>query len=357
MTNPRPHLASLNQLGDFDDIIDVRTPLEFSDDHIPGAINAPVLTNQQRAEIGTLYKAAPFEATRQGAAMVAQNIATHLNTLFADKPRQWRPLVYCWRGGKRSGALTAWLNLIGWRAKQLEGGYKTYRRDVLTQLDTQPLQFDYIVLAGHTGTGKTRLLQALGHVGAQVLDLEQLACHRGSLLGALPHCPQPSQKAFESALVTTLATFNSSQPVFIEAESKRIGRLSLPAALLNKFHQGTYVAIHASLGERIQFLMQDYAHLFGDPTTFKQLLVHLTGLHSKATIEKWHALIDVDDRAELFRQLITDHYDPAYSRSCAKSFDNRAPAVTFTFQPNSSHSLDQAQALLAQTNHLRNTQP
>jgi tRNA 2-selenouridine synthase len=357
MINPKPNIAGLEQRGDFDDIIDVRTPLEFSDDHIPGAINAPVLTNQQRVEIGTLYKEAPFEATRRGAAMVAQNIAAHLNTLFADKPRQWRPLVYCWRGGKRSGAMTAWLNLIGWRARQLEGGYKTYRRDVLSRLDTLPPRFRYIVLAGHTGCGKTRLLQALAQAGAQVLDLEQLACHRGSLLGALPDCPQPSQKAFESALVARLSAFDSGAPVFIEAESKRIGRLALPATLLDTFHQGAYVTIRADLDERIRFLMRDYAHLFDDPCMFKQLLAHLTGLHSKATIAQWHALIDADDRTELFRQLIVKHYDPAYSRSSAKSFGNRAPGLEFTFEPNSSHSLDQARALLAQTTDLRNTLP
>lgn len=117
--------APLEQLADFDEIVDVRTPLEYAEDHIPGALNAPVLSNEERVIIGTMYnQVSPFEATRLGAAMVARNIAQHLETTFAERPRNWRPLVYCWRGGKRSASMTIMLNMIGWRARQLEGGYK-----------------------------------------------------------------------------------------------------------------------------------------------------------------------------------------------------------------------------------------
>ena len=342
-----PYLATLDQAAEFDEIIDVRTPAEFDDDHMPGAINAPVLDNAQRAEIGTLYKTAPFEATRLGAAMVARNIAGHLDTLFADRPRQWRPLVYCWRGGKRSGSMTAWLNMIGWRARQLEGGYKTYRRHVLGQIDSLPGQFRYVVLTGRTGSGKTRLLWALAKADAQVLDLEGLSRHRGSLLGAWPGHDQPSQKTFESALVQALSAFDPSRPVFVEAESRRIGKITLPPALVDSYRRGACVDVRTPLAERIAFLLDDYAHLFDDKPAFKAQLDRLAILHGHETIARWHALIDAGSRPDLFHELITLHYDPAYARSSARSFGNLDQARPFDFHPGAADTLEQARTLLA----------
>ncbi len=340
-------LAPLDQLADFDEIIDVRTPLEYADDHIPGAINAPVLSNEERVTVGTLYRqVSAFEATKVGAAMVAKNIGLHLETLFADRPRQWRPLIYCWRGGKRSGSMTTWFNMIGWQARQLDGGYKTYRRWVIDSLECRPTEFQYIVLTGHTGTGKTRLLQALSQAGAQVLDLEQLACHRGSLLGALPGRGQPSQKHFESDLVTALTQFDPARPVFVEAESSRIGSISVSKLLLSTFHRSTCVNVQASLDDRITFLLQDYGHLFNDPEHFKQLLNRLVGLHSKKTIDHWHQLIDTGAHAELFSELVRLHYDPAYARSSHEHFAGLSDAPIFTFRPNAMDNLEQARSLL-----------
>lgn len=341
-------LESFDRLDAFDEIIDVRTPLEYAEDHIPGAINAPVLNNEERVRIGTLYKQSPFEATRLGAAMVARNIAHHLDTIFADRPRQWRPLIYCWRGGKRSEAMTTWFNLIGWRARQLEGGYKTYRRWVVATLSDLPARLRYVVLTGHTGTGKTRLLQALGQAGAQIVDLEGLARHRGSLLGALPGQPQPSQKGFDSALVQALTQCDPARPVFVEAESRRIGSLSLPLALQTMMHQGTCVAVNVPAASRIAFLLQDYAHLFDDPHGFKQQLDRLLGLHSKTTLQHWHMLIDTNQRERLFTELIERHYDPAYARSSRAHFVHLAQAVPFAFEPNAADTLAQARALLRQ---------
>jgi tRNA 2-selenouridine synthase len=341
-------LVTIDRLGDFEEIVDVRTPLEFAEDHIPGAINAPVLSNEERVIIGTMYKqVSPFEATRVGAAMVARNIAHHLDTIFADKPRNWRPLIYCWRGGKRSGSMTTWLNMIGWQARQLDGGYKSYRREVIDRLGALPGRFRYVVLIGHTGSGKTRLLQALRAAGAQVLDLEGLAAHRGSLLGALPGHPQPSQKAFDSALVETLAGFDTGKPVFVEAEGRRIGSISIPDALLDNLHAASCVEVQARREDRIAFLLQDYAHLFDDAAFFKSQLSKLVALHSRERVEHWHRLIDGDARAELFAELIDRHYDPAYGRSSKALYAELPHAAHVLFRPNDADSVDQAKALLA----------
>ncbi|WP_321810046.1 tRNA 2-selenouridine(34) synthase MnmH [Burkholderia sp. BCC1985] len=340
-------IVTLDRAGEFDEIIDVRTPLEFAEDHIPGALNAPVLSNEERVIVGTMYRqVSPYEATRVGAAMVARNIARHLDTTFADRPRNWRPLIYCWRGGKRSGSMTTWFNLIGWQARQLDGGYKAYRHSVCATLDTLPTRFRYIALVGHTGCGKTRLLNALRDEGAQTLDLEALARHRGSLLGALPGKPQPSQKGFDSGLVETLGRFDPEWPVFVESESRRIGLVHLPIALIDAFHAGPWVQVEAAHDERIAFLLDDYAHLFDEPAAFKAQLNRLIGLHSRDEVAHWHALIDADARAELFTELIDKHYDPAYARTYRATYNKPNRALAFTFRPNAADGREQARALL-----------
>jgi tRNA 2-selenouridine synthase len=325
-------LVSLEKAGDFDEIIDVRTPLEFAEDHLPGAINAPVLYNEERVLVGTTYKqVSPFEGTRIGAALVARNIAHHLETTFADRPRSWRPLIYCWRGGKRSGSVTTLFNMIGWGARQLDGGYKSYRRATLDTLDALPATFRYIALVGPTGSGKTRLLTALNEAGAQTLDLEALASHRGSLLGAWAGVPQPSQKRFDTLLVSALRTFDPERPVFVEAESRRIGSITLPLALLDTFHRGACVD----------------AHLFDDPASLKGQLQRMIGLHSRERVTGWQQLVDENRRAELAHELIERHYDPAYARSSHEHFVELPHALQLQFRPNDADVVEQAKALLA----------
>ncbi|MEJ0003820.1 MAG: tRNA 2-selenouridine(34) synthase MnmH [Pararobbsia sp.] len=345
-------VVPIDALASFDEIVDVRTPLEFAEDHIPGAINAPVLSNEERVIVGTLYTRSPFEATRLGAAMVARNIASHLETLFADRPRNWRPLIYCWRGGKRSGSMTTWFNLIGWQARQLDGGYKSYRHHVLEQLERVPPKLTYIVLTGHTGTGKTRLLHALAEAGAQVLDLEGLARHRGSLLGAWPDASQPTQKAFDTALAAAMSMLDAGRPVFIEAESRRIGKLSLPTSLLDAFHAGSCVQVVAPLESRVAFLLHDYGHLFETPQYFKDQLERLIGLHSRQTVGRWQALVDAGERAQLFAELVEQHYDPAYARSSLRSFGRIDGALRFGFDPGAIDQRAQARELMAQLHAL-----
>src|SRR5574343_1725778 len=245
MKRTQPTVADISA---YDEIIDVRSPAEFAEDHIPGAINCPVLDNAQRAQVGTIYKqVSPFEAKKIGAALVSENIARHLKQRFLDRPKHWKPLIYCWRGGDRSGSMTTIFRAIGWPAGQLDGGYKNYRRHVIDQLELIPGQFNFRVVCGPTGSAKTRILQALAALGEQVLDLETLACHKGSVLGVLPDQPQPSQKTFETLLWQALSAFDPSRPVYVEAESRKIGRMHVPEALMERIRNGECLQIDAPI--------------------------------------------------------------------------------------------------------------
>lgn len=314
----------------FDEIIDVRTPLEFADDHIPGAINCPVLDNEQRIEVGTLYKqVSPFEARKIGAAYVSENIALHLRQRFHDRPKDWRPLIVCWRGGQRSGAMTLVLRRVGWDAQQLEGGYKYYRKHVVEALETLPARYSFRVLGGATGSGKSRLLHALEPAGAQILDLEALACHKGSVLGDLPDQAQPSQKHFETRLLAALRGLDPSRTVFVEAESRRIGTVHVPTALLEAMKRSPCTAIEAPIEQRVEFLLRDYAYFLNAPERLNAQLDELRHLHRRETIERWQALVSAADWRTLVRELLERHYDPLYQRSQKKNFAGMAAEDRF----------------------------
>ena len=325
MQNPR--VATVAQLSDFDEIIDVRSPAEYAEDHIPGAISAPVLDDEQRAEVGTLYtQVSPFAAKKRGAALIARNIAQHLETSFSDKPKQWKPLVYCWRGGQRSGAMAHILAQVGWSTGRLNGGYKTYRRQVLADIESLPATLDFRVVCGPTGSGKSRLLHALQEQGTQVLDLEALAQHRGSLLGNLPDEIQPAQKMFDSRLWDALRRFDKQRPVFVEAESKKIGLINTPESLLNRMRVSNCVVIEAPVAARVQLLTEDYAHFLTDPALLVQCLIPLLPLHGRQVLDHWQMLAEQGKWAELVEKLLTQHYDPSYRRSTANHFTRLAEA-------------------------------
>lgn len=313
--------ANVADLAAFDAIIDVRSPGEFAEDHIPGALNLPVLSDDERARVGTLYKqVSSFEAKKVGAALVSRNIAQHLDAWFADKPKAYRPLVVCWRGGSRSGSLTHVLQKIGFAAMQLDGGYKAYRRHVVAELARLPALFSYRVVCGPTGSGKSRLLHALAVQGAQVLDLEGLAAHRGSLLGALPDQPQPSQKYFESAVWSALSRFDPSQPVYVESESKKIGALRVPDALITAMRASACVRLEVPIAARVRLLAEDYAHFLHDPALINGQLAHLAPLRGHDTIATWQALANRQAWDELVTALLEQHYDPAYLKSLSTNY-------------------------------------
>ena len=319
MSQPRPVRPADRHA--FDTLIDARSPSEFALDHIPGAINCPVLDDEERRIVGTLYKQqGPFEARRVGGAMVAANLARHLQERFHDRPAQWRPLVYCWRGGLRSGSMVQWLRLVGWDAQMLAGGYKAFRQHVVAQIGTLVPGLDLRVLVGATGSAKTRVLQQLAVQGAQVLDLEHCARHKGSLLGALPGVAQPSQKHFETQIATVLESLDPARPLYVEGESARIGRLTLPAPLVERMRSAPCIEIQAPAPERLAYLLRDYAYLGDDAEALARQLEALTLLHGKETVGRWQAWARSRALAPLFAELTERHYDPHYERSQARNF-------------------------------------
>ncbi|GAB2471606.1 tRNA 2-selenouridine(34) synthase MnmH [Comamonas humi] len=319
MSHRKP--VTVADLSRFPVLIDARSPGEYELDHIPGAINCPVLDNDERAQIGTLYKqVGAFEAKRVGAAMVASNLARHLRETLADKPANWKPLVYCWRGGLRSGSMVTWLRLVGWDAQQLQGGYKAYRGHVVQQLELLVPQLRLRVLCGATGSAKTRLLQALERRGAQVLDLEGLARHKGSLLGSLPGVEQPSQKQFETQLAHHMAQFDPAKPVFVEGESAKIGRVALPLTLVQHLRAAPCAEIDATPQARLDYLLRDYAYLGDDVEGLCDKLAYLKELQGREVVERWQAWAREHALAPLFAELMALHYDPHYSRSQARNF-------------------------------------
>ncbi len=308
-------LTSLQDLATIgvDTVIDARAPAEFAEDHLPGAVNLPVLSDTERAEIGTLYKQiSPFQARKRGAALVAQNVAQHLLGPLSEKPGDWQPLVYCWRGGQRSGAFATILRQIGWRVAVLEGGYKCYRRQVQAQLYDAPFPAPVLLLDGGTGTAKTEILARVARLGGQVIDLEALAAHRGSLFGA--ESPQPSQKLFETRLAQAVLALDPSRPVLIEAESNRIGALRLPPSLWHAMRAAPWVRITAPSEARVSYILKAYSGFCDDPARLSATLEKLRPYQSKDRLAQWHRAAMTGFFRELVGELILHHYDPRYAR-------------------------------------------
>jgi len=316
-----PAAEALARLGEFDTIVDARSESEYAEDRLPGAVNWPSLNDAERRLVGTEYKqVSPFVAQKRGAALVARNIAAHIEREVLDKPKDWKPLVYCWRGGKRSGSLALVLGQIGFRVHLVEGGYREYRRAVIAELETLPLAFDYRVVCGTTGSGKSRLLQRLAALGAQVLDLEQLAEHRGSVLGLVPGTRQPGQKQFESRLWQALRGFDPARPVFVESESRKVGDLRVPERLIERMRASPCVQLDLSLDARVRFLMDDYHFFVSDTPAFCERLQALRVLRGNEVVKGWQAAAQAGRHAEVVRELLVSHYDPIYLQSMKRNF-------------------------------------
>jgi len=339
---------ALGRLADFDTVIDARSESEFAEDRLPQAVNWPVLNDAERHIVGFQYKqVSPFAARKQGAVLAARNIAQHVETQLVHRPRDWKPLVYCWRGGQRSGSLSLVLDQIGFSVNVLEGGYREFRRAIVAELEHLPLSMHFRVVIGRTGSAKSRLLHALHEQGEQVLDLEALACHKGSVLGPMPGQPQPSQKRFETLVWEALRGFDPGRPVYAEGESRTIGRLRVPEPVLESLRAATCVQVEMALASRVQFLLGDYDYFVADVESFCERLNALRELRGAAVITRWQTEARAGQLAGVVQELLTEHYDPVYLRSIQRNFKQFDKAEALNLPDGSPDTLRTAARRLA----------
>jgi tRNA 2-selenouridine synthase len=311
----------LGTTGAYSAIIDARTEDEYALDHLPGAQNWPSLNNSERIVIGTLYKqVGPFEAKKKGAALVAANISKHIQNHVIDLPKDWQPLVYCWRGGKRSGSLALILGQIGFKVAIIEGGYKAFRTALIAAIPAKVERLSWRVICGPTGSGKTRLLHCLRAQGAQVLDLEGLANHRSSVLGIVPGEPQPSQKHFDTLLWDALRNMDPTKPVYVESESRKVGNLAVPESLILAMRASPCYQLELADEERVKLLLEDYDFFVKDPLLFSKRLDALVAIRGQQVVEDWQAQIASDHIEDVVRDLLKLHYDPTYFASMKRNF-------------------------------------
>jgi tRNA 2-selenouridine synthase len=316
-----PAAVAMERLDTFGAVIDARSESEYAEDHLTGAVNWPSLNDAQRAEVGTIYKqVSPFEARKRGALLVAANIARHIEREVMDKPKEWQPLVYCWRGGQRSGSLALVLGQIGFRVTVVEGGYKAFRTALLAALPRLVSRLQYRVVCGPTGSGKTRLLQALDAAGAQVLDLEGLASHRSSVLGVIPGQPQPSQKRFDTLVWEKLRSFDPARPVYVESESRKVGNLAVPEPLIGAMRASPCLRMDLPDEERVRLLLEDYEFFSRDPDFFCRRLEALTQLRGREQVKAWQEQVHKGEIEAVVRELLVKHYDPRYATSTGRNF-------------------------------------
>jgi tRNA 2-selenouridine synthase len=313
-------MYDLETLKGFDLIIDARSPREFEEDHVPGAINLPVVYDAEYAEVGTTHRTDPMRAYQIGVAYSLRNIARHLDLPFFRTSKRATILVYCFRGGKRSKLWTDALETIGYKVQRLPTGWKGYRNWVRATLADAPTKMHFNVLSGPTGCGKTRLLHALRQAGAQILDLEALASHRGSIIGGIPGHPQPSQKYFDTLLLEAISRLDLTKPVWIESESKKIGQVQLPTSLFEAMHHSRLFSVHTSMSERVLMWHREYPHFEKDPVGLVEKLSYLKALVGGPTLKIWKDLAEQGEIDALFESIMVDYYDPSYTRSTNKNY-------------------------------------
>jgi tRNA 2-selenouridine synthase len=331
----------------YDLIIDARSPREYAEDHVPGALNLPVVGDDEYAQVGTMHRTDTHAAYLAGVAMSLRNMAAAIDERISKMPRDSRLMVYCFRGGKRSELWATALRIIGFRVDVVQGGWKNYRRWVREALDTLPARYDLRVLCGRTGSGKTRLLAALADKGHQVLDLEGLANHRGSVLGNLPGLPQPSQKWFDSLVLDRLRRFDPEQPVWVESESKKIGKLAVPPALIEAMRAARSVHVETAMPARVRLWREDYPHLAQDPAGLVQLMTPLKPLIGGDELKHWGELAAARDVDTLFERVMSQYYDPLYDRSLARDFPADSQSVRIALDSLDPEALQAAVCQLA----------
>lgn len=292
-------------------LIDVRSPQEFANNTIPGSINIPVFDNEERAKVGTIYKqVGPEAAKEKGLAIFSEKLPRFIASFESIKTEK---VVYCWRGGMRSKTAATVLDLMGKEVFRLDGGIRSYRRWVVHKLEGQHFTPKMYVLNGYTGSGKTTLLKRLKEQGYPVLDLEEMANHRGSIFGQIGLKPH-NQKVFDSLLVQDMLRYKQSPFLLLEGESKRIGRASLPAFLYDQKEAGMQLFIHLPLEQRIENILQDY-----NPIAHKEQVIEAYQIIKKRIHTPIAKQISNDIEQNNFRSAIANlleyYYDPRYEHA------------------------------------------
>lgn len=291
-------------------LLDVRTPSEFEQGHIPGALNLPLFSDAERAEVGTLYKqVSPEQAFLKGLEFAGARMRQYVETAMQLAPER-RIAVHCWRGGQRSGSMAWLLETAGFDVVTLQGGYKAWRHYALEQLASRPIRM--VVLGGKTGSGKTRILHALQQAGEQIIDLEALAHHKGSAFGAIGEAPQPTFEQFSNDLFEAFDALDAGRPVWVESESKAIGKVQIPNELWQHICDAPMIEVGLPFEQRIRHLMEVYAGFPQEQlaASFERIAKRIGGLNVKLALE---AL--ADDRYEDAAAIALAYYDKTYRHS------------------------------------------
>ena len=298
-------------------LVDVRSENEYQEDTIPGAVNIPVLHNDDRAAVGLLYRQEGAEAALQlGISLVTPKLEEKLSAVAGLSPRR-SLTVFCWRGGQRSQAMADFFAGAGYAVYRIKGGYKSYRRHVLDYLENRGLPLESIVLHGLTGVGKTDILKILAAKGLPVLDLEGLALHRGSVYGKIGLPPSPSQKAFESQITLVLKKATERGLFLVECESRRLGNLLAPPLIMDYIRQGKKVLAYCSPERRVKRIREVYAGSLDENITALQLgTAALTRRLGKVKVDELNRLILEKEYDKVIAFMLEFHYDPLYNYPC-----------------------------------------